>query len=468
MNQTVTVSESNFADLGISTNLIKSLNAAGITVPTPIQSAAIPIASTGRDLIGIAQTGTGKTLAFALPMITRFRDDDRGVVLAPTRELAEQIAVGMQKIGFHPALLIGGAPMGRQVSQLRGRCNMIVATPGRLMDHIQQKNVSLRGVTTVVLDEADRMLDMGFAPIIKKFLDMTPSNRQTLLFSATMPKEIEDLALNYMKNPARVEIAPQGTASELVEHEVAYVGFDDKRSVLERLLSDENGTILVFTRTRHGARKLAVIVRQMGHQAGELHADRSLPQRQAAMEGFRNGRLRVLVATDIAARGIDVKSIALIVNWDVPEHAGDYVHRIGRTGRAGQKGKAVTLVLQAQHREVRDIEKLLGTEIPISSLSTIAAPSANGSHHRTRPGSTSSSAPTRRSHRPERNFAPTQVRAQSKAEPNQALPTDRRPTSIRQFTPETPSEGRHFARSTFAKKRANPNLNTSSKRLTGG
>lgn len=369
-----TVSDPTFADLGVAPGLVRQLNEAGIVNPTPIQAAAIPIAVTGRDLIGIAQTGTGKTLAFALPMVTRFKEDDRGVVLAPTRELAEQIAVGLQKIGLHPALLIGGAPMGRQISQLRGRCNLIVATPGRLMDHVMQGTVGLGGVSTVVLDEADRMLDMGFAPIIKRLLDLTPETRQTLLFSATMPKEIEELALSHMRNPARVEIAPQGTASELVEQEIAYVGHDDKRGVLEQLLLDEKGPALVFTRTRHGARKLAVIVREMGHHAGELHSDRTLAQRQSAMEGFRTGYHRVLVATDIAARGIDVKSIALIVNWDVPEHAEDYVHRIGRTGRAGQTGRAVTLVLREQAREVRDIEKLLDAQIPISDLSTVPAP----------------------------------------------------------------------------------------------
>ncbi len=393
-----------FADLGVAPKLVAQLNEAGITLPTPIQQAAIPIAVTGRDLIGIAQTGTGKTLAFALPMVTRFGEDDRGVVLAPTRELAEQIAVGLQKIGLHPALLIGGAPMGRQISQLRGRCNLIVATPGRLMDHLMQGTVGLGKVSTVVLDEADRMLDMGFAPIIKRILDLTPENRQTLLFSATMPKEIEELALSHMRNPARVEIAPQGTASELVEQEVAYVTHDDKRDVLEKLLGDNNGPALVFTRTRHGARKLAVVVREMGHHAGELHSDRTLAQRQSAMEGFRTGYHRVLVATDIAARGIDVKAISLIVNWDVPEHAEDYVHRIGRTGRAGATGKAVTLVLREQAREVRDIEKLLGTEIPISDLSTVSAPVFHAPRQggNRAAGNRGGAAPARRQRRPDR------------------------------------------------------------------
>jgi ATP-dependent RNA helicase RhlE len=272
------------------------------------------------------------------------------------------------------------------------------------MDHLMQGTVGLGKVSTVVLDEADRMLDMGFAPIIKRILDLTPENRQTLLFSATMPKEIEELALSHMRNPARVEIAPQGTASELVEQEVAYVTHDDKRDVLEKLLGDNNGPALVFTRTRHGARKLAVIVREMGHHAGELHSDRTLAQRQSAMEGFRTGYHRVLVATDIAARGIDVKAISLIVNWDVPEHAEDYVHRIGRTGRAGATGKAVTLVLREQAREVRDIEKLLGTEIPISDLSTVSAPVFHAPKQggNRAAGNRGGAGPARRQRRPDR------------------------------------------------------------------
>lgn len=339
-----------FRALGLTPSLLSKLDRLGFVTPTPIQSDAIPIALEGRDLVGVAQTGTGKTLAFGLPMAIRLTSDRFGLVLAPTRELAQQIEETLAGLGLKTALLIGGAAMSPQVAKLRARPNVVVATPGRLMDHLGQRTLSLSRVSIVVLDEGDRMLDMGFAPTIRRIMDQTPRDRQTMLFSATMPREIADLAAQYLRDPARVEIARSGTAPEGVEQELVVVPKEDKPAMLGTLLSDHAGTVLVFSRTRHGARKLARTVRALGHTAAEIHSDRTLPQRRAALQGFKSGAYRVLVATDIAARGIDVKDIALVINYDVPEHAEDYVHRIGRTGRAGATGHAITFATPERHR----------------------------------------------------------------------------------------------------------------------
>jgi ATP-dependent RNA helicase RhlE len=355
-----------FNSLGIPPNLLQKIDRLGFSVPTPIQAQAIPVALQRRDVIGIAQTGTGKTLAFAIPMMANLRHIQVGLVLAPTRELALQIDETYRKLGIKSACIIGGAPMSRQISALHGRPSIIVATPGRLLDHMNQRTVSLQMVGVVVLDEADRMLDMGFAPAIKTILDATPKDRQTMLFSATMPKEIADLAQRYLKNPTRIEIARSGTAAEQVEQSLYVVEKEMKPSLLGDVLRDHRGSVLVFTRTRHGARKLARTVRGHGYSAAELHSDRTLAQRTAALAGFKSGEYRVLVATDIAARGIDVKEIGLVINYDVPENPEDYVHRIGRTGRAGATGVAITFATPDQHRDVRDIEKLTRTELPLS------------------------------------------------------------------------------------------------------
>lgn len=367
-----------FEALHVAPALCKRLLQHNITIPTPIQELAIPVASGGHDLIGIAQTGTGKTLGFALPMIQRLQQGEVGLVLAPTRELAQQIAETFHKLDCSTVLVIGGAPMNRQMHQLRGRYSVIVATPGRLQDHLDQGNVRLDRVAIAVLDEADRMLDMGFAPQIKRILDKTPKNRQTLLFSATMPREIADLAAHYLREPKRVEADRSGTAAELVVHELIVVDFEDKQPLLKELLAEHDGSVLVFARTRHGARKLAKAVRAEGHSAAELHADRTFSQRRTALQGFKNGEFRVLVATDIAARGIDVKEISLVINYDVPEKAEDYVHRIGRTGRAGATGRAITIAIPSQSNDVRDIERLLGNRLPVTRRAPVARP-AEGS-----------------------------------------------------------------------------------------
>ncbi len=382
-------SNSGFNALEIPPSILQKINRLGFTVPTPIQQQAIPVGLQRRDVIGIAQTGTGKTLAFGVPMIANLKHIQIGLVLAPTRELALQIDETMRKLGCKTAVLIGGAPMGRQISMLRTRPTIIVATPGRLLDHIQQGTVNLQTVGVVVLDEADRMLDMGFAPAIRKILDTTPVSRQTMLFSATMPKEIADIAQRYQREPVRIEVARAGTGADNVEQELYVVGKEDKSALLGTLLKSHQGTVLVFTRTRHGAKKLARTVRIAGHSAAELHSDRTLSQRTAALSGFKSGEFRVLVATDIAARGIDVKEISLVVNYDIPENPEDYVHRIGRTGRAGASGHAITFVMPDQHRDVRDIERLMKVELQVSKNShmqlTRSAPAA--SHSPSRPSS---------------------------------------------------------------------------------
>jgi len=366
----MTITQTSFHGLGLGQTVLGALESAGFQVPTPIQEKAIPVATTGADVVGIAQTGTGKTLAFALPMIERLlkNPEELALVLAPTRELALQIDETFRKVGnrlgIRTSVLIGGEPIRKQISQLRTRPRVLVATPGRLKDHLEQGTVRLDGTRIVVLDEADRMLDMGFAPDIERILKRVPTERQTMLFSATMPPEIEALARRYTKNAQRLEVARAGTTAELVTQELIYVPQEMKVDLLGKLLGENPGTILVFSRTRHGARKVAKAVNHMGHSAAELHSDRTLAQRRTALDGFKQGKHRVLVATDIAARGIDVKEISLVINFDLPDQAEDYVHRIGRTGRAGAEGRALTLATPEQVKDVRAIERLVGNEIP--------------------------------------------------------------------------------------------------------
>ena len=365
------ITNKGFSALQLPPRLLEKLEGAKIVTPTPIQAEAIPVILEGRDFIGVAQTGTGKTLAFALPILAQLRKDDLALILAPTRELAEQIERVFSMLGARSALLIGGEGMHHQKNQLKGRPDVVVATPGRLEDHINQGYRGLNHTAIVVLDEADRMLDMGFAPAMGRILSQTPNARQTLLFSATMPREIADLAAKYMKSPARVDVKPSGTPAEGIEQDLIMVNKEEKQEILSQLLEEHKGSILVFARTRYGARKIARYIRGLGHSAAEIHADRTLAQRREALEGFKRGRHRVLVATDIAARGIDVKEIALVINFDVPEKAEDYVHRIGRTGRAGSKGLAIMIATPEQSRDVRDIERLLKVELTVSALSRV-------------------------------------------------------------------------------------------------
>ena len=373
MNNTTTPPTSGFYGLGIAPKLLEILDRAQFTVPTPIQEQAIPIAIQGKDLMGIAQTGTGKTLAFALPMIQLLQQTKgTGLIVTPTRELALQIEETFQKIGrpvnVRTTVLIGGASSYHQIQQLKKNPHVIVATPGRLNDLIEQRKVRLENTRVLVLDEADRMLDMGFEPQIKRILKHLPKERQTMLFSATMPGTILKIANSYMKLPVRVEIGRAGAAAENVTQEVFVVKKENKLRLLESLLKKHEGTALIFSRTKHGARKIARAVRDMGHTAAEIHSDRTLAQRRAALDGFKKGTYRVLVATDIASRGIDVKNIELVLNYDLPDNTDDYVHRIGRTGRAGQSGHAISFATPDQGRDVREIEKLTRTMLPVSPL----------------------------------------------------------------------------------------------------
>lgn len=365
-----------FEATGLSSLLVASLNAAGIHTPTPIQELAIPLALTGRDVIGIAQTGTGKTLAFGLPILEKLRGTrGKALIVVPTRELALQVEESIRRVqsltraNMPAVVLIGGAPMRPQVEALRRFPRIIVATPGRLQDHINQRTVSLADVDTLVLDEADRMLDMGFHRQIVRILESLPAKRQTMLFSATMSPEITKLAAQYLDAPERVEAARQGTSPDQIDQEICYVGPDRKPEVLELLLLKHHGSVLVFSRTKHGAAKLTKHLGRIGHNAAEIHSNKSLNQRRNALDGFKAGKFRVLVATDIAARGIDVHDIELVINYDLPDVTEDYIHRIGRTGRAGKSGLAVSLASHDQYKDVADIERLMNKALRISEHS---------------------------------------------------------------------------------------------------
>ncbi len=371
MTQKINVPNSGFDGLGIAPNLIQALDQMKFYTPTPIQRQAIPIAIEGKDVLGIAQTGTGKTAAFGVPMVQHLaQKKGRGLVLVPTRELAIQVEEVIQKlgraIGIRSVVLIGGSSMFNQIQNLRKNPRIIIATPGRLIDHITQKNVHLNEVSILVLDEADRMLDMGFQPQIDRILKFVPKERQTMLFSATMPQEIVRITSQHMKLPVAVEIAPSGTAAKHVSQEVYIVNPEAKKDLLHKLLGQYHGTILIFSRTKNGARKVTRMIRGMGHNAAEIHSDISLAQRRAALDGFKSGKHRILVATDIVSRGIDVIGIQLVINYDLPDDTENYVHRIGRTGRAGHAGHAISFAMPDQKNEVQSIEKLIRTAIPIS------------------------------------------------------------------------------------------------------
>ncbi len=361
---------SGFQGLGIAPSLLNVFAKLHYQTPTPIQKQALPIAISGKDVVGIAQTGTGKTLAFGVPMLQRLNQvHGRGLVVVPTRELALQVDETLHSIassfGLKTAVLIGGAPLGQQLRALARQPHIIVATPGRLNDILQQRKVRLDNVKIVVLDEADRMLDMGFAPQIDKIFDALPKQRQTMLFSATMPANIFKMATRYMQLPIRIEVAPSGTTIDRVSQEIYVIPSKAKGLLTEKILNQYHGPTLIFTRTKHGAKKLAQNIRQLGHQAVEIHSNRSLSQRREALQGFKIGKYRVLIATDIASRGIDVAGIELVLNYDLPMNSEDYVHRIGRTARAGAGGHAISLVTPDQQKELRDIERLVKKNLPV-------------------------------------------------------------------------------------------------------
>lgn len=362
-----------FNGLGINPELLAILNQLQFTSPTPIQHQCIPAALEGKDIVGIAQTGTGKTLAFGLPMIQLLaQNKGQGLILLPTRELAQQVDEVLMKIGrkfgLRTAMLIGGASPYHQIQAIRRNPHIIVSTPGRLIDHLQQRNFNLNNVKMIVLDEADRMFDIGFIPQIKQILAQAPKERQTLMFSATMPKAIADMASQFMKMPWRIEVAPAGTTAAKIEQEIFIAPKDVRLQLLDKLLAENKGTVLIFSRTKHGATKISKAIMNMGHSSVEIHSNRSLPQRQAAMAGFKNGKFRILVATDIAARGIDVNDISLVINYDLPDNKDDYVHRIGRTGRAGKTGKAISFAGPDERMAIRMIERLIKKTIPVLAL----------------------------------------------------------------------------------------------------
>jgi ATP-dependent RNA helicase RhlE len=363
-----------FTGLGIAPGILNILAKLGFTAPTPIQEKSIPIAIEGKDMIGIAQTGTGKTLAFGIPLIQKMLSGRQGVglVIVPTRELAIQVGQALDTVGtplgFRTATLIGGEPIGRQIRSLSRNPHVVIGTPGRLIDHLEQKTISFEKVSMLVLDEADRMLDMGFAPQLKRIMALVPPVRQTMLFSATMPDEIVKIARTYLQTPLRVEMARSGTAAGNVTQELFFVSQDMKPQLLGKILQDYRGSVLVFSRTKFAAKKIARMVQQFGHTAAEIHSNRSLSQRKEALEGFKTGKYRVLIATDIAARGIDVTNIELVVNYDLPDNAEDYVHRIGRTGRASASGHAISFARLNQRGDVLAIERLIRSALPVSKL----------------------------------------------------------------------------------------------------
>jgi len=363
----------NFTELGISPRLLMIIKRLQYHTPTPIQAKAIPVASKGNDVIGIAQTGTGKTLAFALPLLQQISQTKKGgLIVLPTRELAIQVEEELQKIGrsigLRTALLIGGSSIRHQISQIKRRPHIIIGTPGRINDHLAQGALPLNKVGVLILDEADRMLDMGFAPQIKKIVQHVPRQRQTMLFSATMPQPILRMVNQYMQNPIKVEVAVSGTVADRVDQRLYVVDKQKKNQLLDKLLADHSGTVLVFSRTKYGAKRICRAVKGMGYDAAEMHSNLTLSQRRRSLEGFKTGRHRVLIATDIAARGIDVVNIELVVNYDLPDNPDDYVHRVGRTGRAGKKGKAISFATPEQRKEVNGIEQSVQQRINISAL----------------------------------------------------------------------------------------------------
>jgi ATP-dependent RNA helicase RhlE len=360
-----------FAQLGLSEQVLKGILALGFEKPTPIQERSIPILLNGGDVIGSAQTGTGKTAAFALPILTRLQNPQKGsraLILVPTRELACQVNESIQTFArftcLRTALLYGGVGYGRQLADLRRGADLIIATPGRLLDHLERGTVQLGQISFLVLDEADRMLDMGFLPDVKRILSKVPSQRQTALFSATIPPQIESLIKWAMRTPEIVEIGQRRSPAQTVRHAIYPVADTQKAELLKALLKQVNySSAIVFCRTRRRADAIGRMLHGSNHPVAVIHSDRSQRERDAALGGFRNGKFKVLVATDIAARGIDVAEVSHVINYDVPQHPEDYVHRIGRTGRAEAEGDAFTLMVAEDSSSVHAIERFIGRKI---------------------------------------------------------------------------------------------------------
>jgi ATP-dependent RNA helicase RhlE len=367
---------STFDQLGLSETVLGAVRDAGYITPTPIQLQAIPLVLKGRDVMGLAQTGTGKTAAFTLPIVDLLiggPQRTRALVLTPTRELCVQVEESVRKYARRAEISVvsvyGGVPLDPQEKKLRAGVDIVVATPGRLIDHLERQNVVFDDLEFLVLDEADRMLDMGFAPQINRIISDVPAYRQTLLFSATMPPEVEALARKYLRKPVVVQVGRRSQAANTVTHAVYPVPRDRKSALLARLLREAAlDSVLVFTRTKHGADRVVRHLEREGIEATAMHADKTQPQRTRALEDFKSGKVRVLVATDIAQRGLDITGITHVVNYDVPQQAEDYVHRIGRTGRAAKEGDAFTFMSPDEIAMVRQIERVIGQPIPRISV----------------------------------------------------------------------------------------------------
>lgn len=365
-----------FNELNISEPILKALVSKNYKSPTPIQEQAIPVALDGRDLLGIAQTGTGKTAAFAIPIIQHLNQEQsnnqkreiKALVLTPTRELAIQVGECFsdyaQYTNLRHAVIFGGVNQNPQVEKLKNGIDILVATPGRLLDLINQRFISLNHITHFVLDEADRMLDMGFIHDIKRLLPLLPVRKQTLFFSATMPETITNLSKSMLYKPVKVEVAPVSSVVDTIKQHLYFVDKQQKSELLVSLLNeDQNKSVLVFSRTKHGADKISRILNRKGIDCESIHGNKTQGARQRALSNFKSGATRVIVATDIAARGIDIVNLELVINYDLPDVAETYVHRIGRTGRAGNRGTALSFCSQDEHMMVRDIQKLTGQKL---------------------------------------------------------------------------------------------------------
>ncbi len=371
-----------FTDLGLDDVILKAVDEEGYTQPTLIQEEAIPNVLDGRDVMAAAQTGTGKTASFTLPMLHRLlryansstspaKHPVRALILTPTRELAAQVDESARRYGKHLSLRVGcvygGVPMNPQVAMLRSGVEILVATPGRLLDHVGTNNVRFSSVEFLVLDEADRMLDMGFLPDIKRIVELIPATRQTLLFSATYSEDIRRLAGDWLRNPVKVEVAPINTVTETIKHTVLHVAERDKSTQLVKLLQEGKvSQALVFCNTKMGANRLTRQLQNKDIHSEAIHSDRSQIERTAALDNFKAGKTKVLVATDIAARGLDIEQLPHVVNYDLPHNSEDYVHRIGRTGRAGQKGEAISFCTPEDKESVRAIEKLINKKLEVT------------------------------------------------------------------------------------------------------
>jgi ATP-dependent RNA helicase RhlE len=371
-----------FSELGLIEPLQKAVAHEGYKTPTPIQEQAIPVVLAGRDILGCAQTGTGKTASFVLPLLQRLHEQKladgtkghplKALILTPTRELATQIHESIENYGrflnLKSVVIFGGVSQSRQVSDLRRGCDFIVATPGRLMDLMNQNYIVLNGIEYLVLDEADRMLDMGFVHEVKRIIAKIPKKRQTLFFSATMPPAIQSLVQVLLTNPVSITVTPESTTAELVDQKIYYVQKNEKRALLHHILKNSpRESVLVFTRTKHGADRVARDLNHAGFNATAIHGDKTQQARERSLQGFKDGKMHLLVATDIAARGIDIDDLGLVVNFDLPNIPESYVHRIGRTGRAGAFGKAISFCDFEEKIYLKDIQKFIGQTIPVEN-----------------------------------------------------------------------------------------------------